>query len=126
MEPFHVASDYVFPACENGRIDASRPVANWRTAWRNATKNAGLPGFRFHDLRHTAATKRLEAGVPFAVVGQICGWSASTAMRMAKVYGHIRPEIQRQALEQIATPEITAGVHQIVHQPGSGVRSEAA
>jgi hypothetical protein len=30
-----------------------------------------------------------EAGQPFAVVAEIMGWSAGTAVRMAKRYGHI-------------------------------------
>jgi integrase len=25
---------YVFPACENSRIDGTRPQKTWRTAWR--------------------------------------------------------------------------------------------
>ena len=123
---------FVFPACENGRIDAKSPVTNWRTAWRRTTnviqcptcgqwQNPGvvcnnptskadvrkvrssLAGLRFHDLRHTAATKLLEQGTPIAVVAHILGWSASTAVRMAKRYGHIRPKVQRQALDAVAT-----------------------
>ena len=71
----------------------------------------------------------LENGIPIATVAQVLGWSASTAIRMAKRYGHIRPEAQRQALESIATAlpvsEIAkeAGfrrrVHQNVHQAPS-------
>jgi hypothetical protein len=53
----------------------------------------------------------LEQGTPFAVVAQILGWSAGTAVRVAKRYGHIRPEVQRQALAGIATQEIHSGVH---------------
>jgi integrase len=115
---------FVLPACENGRIDAQRPIANWRTAWRRACREAGLVGLRFHDLRHTAATKLLEQGTPIAVVAHILGWSASTAVRMAKRYGHIRPEAQRQALEAVATAEIQSTVNQIVHQAGSEVESD--
>jgi integrase len=107
---------FVFPACENGFIAPQRPIANWRTAWRHACRDAGLKGLRFHDLRHTAATKLLEQGTPIPVVAQILGWSASTAVRMAKRYGHIRPEVQRQALVAVATDEIQAAVNQIVHQ----------
>ena len=43
---------YVFPACENLRIDGTRPQKTWRTAWRKITRSAGLTGLRFHDLRH--------------------------------------------------------------------------
>jgi integrase len=85
-----------------------------------------LAGLRFHDLRHSAATEMLENGAPIATVAQVLGWSASTAIRMAKRYGHIRLEAQRQALESIATalPSIGVGeqetdfrgVHQNVHQ----------
>ena len=107
---------FVFLACETGKIDPEWPIANWRTAWRRACRQAHLPGLGFHDLRHTAATKLLEQGTPFAVVAQILGWAASTAVRMAKRTGHIRPEVQRQALEAVATPEIQTTVHQIVHQ----------
>ncbi len=38
---------------------------------------------------------------------------------MAKRYGHIRPEVQRLALEGIATAEIKTGVHQNGNQVGS-------
>jgi integrase len=115
---------FVFPSCENGRIDPERPIANWRTAWRRACRDAGLTGLRFHDLRHTAATKLLEGGTPIAVVAHILGWSASTAVRMVKRYGHIRPEAQRLALEAIATAEIQPGVNQIVHQVENTLQSK--
>jgi integrase len=55
---------YVFPACENSRIDGTRPQKTWRTAWRNITRAAGLRGLRFHDLRHQCITELLEAGAP--------------------------------------------------------------
>ncbi len=68
----------------------------------------------------------LENGVPMATVAQILGWSASTAIRMAKRHGHIRPDAQRRALEGIATAMPDSGlwesgdfngeVHQKVHQ----------
>ena len=39
---------------------------------------------RFHDLRHTAVTRLLEAGIPYPVVASMMGWFAATAIRMAK------------------------------------------
>src|SRR5438270_6802560 len=38
---------------------------------------------------HTACTRMLEGGVPYPVVASIMGWSAATAIRMSKRYGHI-------------------------------------
>ncbi|MGO8814295.1 MAG: tyrosine-type recombinase/integrase [Terriglobia bacterium] len=151
--------DFAFPACENGHIQPSRPIANWRTAWHNTTSAIECPkcgrfqpqsdacqnsdrnaetrgiisplvGLRFHDLRHSAATKMLENGIPIATVAQVLGWSASAAIRMAKRYGHIRPEAQWQVLESIATalPEVTGrkqeadlrgDVHQVSNQAPS-------
>lgn len=126
--PNRKPDDFVFPACETGHIDPSRPITNWRTAWHRACVLAGLSRLRYHDLRHSAATKMLENGVPIAAVAQVLGWSASTAIRMAKRYAHIRPEAQRQALESIATvlpgtgieggkgADFRRGSHQIPHQ----------
>ena len=45
----------------------------------------------------------LEAGIPFSVVSDIMGWSASTAMRMAKRYGHIGNAARRQAVDKLAS-----------------------
>ncbi|MFL6213007.1 MAG: hypothetical protein ACJ74J_03835 [Blastocatellia bacterium] len=42
-------------------FDPTRPIGGWRRAWRNLTKQAGLAGFRFHDLRHHAITELAEA-----------------------------------------------------------------
>jgi integrase len=42
--------DFVFPACENGHLLPERPIANWRTAWRRACREADLAGLRFHDF----------------------------------------------------------------------------
>jgi hypothetical protein len=143
---------FVFPACENGQVDPSRGIVNWRTAWRRITGSIQCPAcgetqnpgkkcrnvecgakipdiknpldrLRFHDLRHSTATKLLEQGTPIAVVAHILGCSASTAVRMAKRYGHIRPEAQRQALAGVATQEIQIAVHQFVHQPGRALQS---
>jgi integrase len=36
--------------------------------WRNLTKAAGLPGFCFHDLRHTFITNHAEMGTPLPLV----------------------------------------------------------
>ena len=82
-----------------------------------------LEGLRFNDLRHSTATRLLEQETPIAVVAHVFGWSASTAVRMAKRFGHIRPEAQWQALAGVATQKIRTAVHQFVHQPGRGLQS---
>ena len=64
---------------------------------------------RFHDLRHTAVTRLLEAGIPYPVVASMMGWSAATAIRMAKRHGHIGSQALREAADVLGRFEIPAG-----------------
>ncbi len=64
---------------------------------------------RFHDLRHTAVTRLLEAGIPYPVVASMMGWSAATAIRMAKRYGHIGSHALRDAADVLGGLKIQAG-----------------
>ncbi len=60
----------------------------------------GLPAQRFHDLRHAAATFLIAQGVPLRVVMEILGHS--TIATTADTYGHVMPELQRDATERTA------------------------
>ncbi|MGC2517382.1 MAG: tyrosine-type recombinase/integrase, partial [Terriglobales bacterium] len=64
---------------------------------------------RFHDLRHTAVTRLLEAGIPYPVVASMMGWSAATAIRMAKRYGHIGSQALRDAADVLGGMKISVG-----------------
>jgi integrase len=57
---------------------------------------------RFHDLRHTAVSRMLNAGIPIAKVARIVGWSASTMVLMARRYGHFSLNELRGAVESIS------------------------
>jgi integrase len=115
--------DYVFPWCENGEIDPSRPTKGWRTAWRTALKRAGFH-CRFHDLRHTCLTKLSEGHASEQTLMPIAG---HLSRKMLEHYSHIRIEAKRAALDAIAAqpsePVFGISVHQNVHQiqtPDSG------
>jgi len=107
--PARLPEHYVFPSERYGgtetvskppaltATDPTKPIGRWKQAWEAAKRLAGVY-CRFHDLRHTACTRMLEAGIPFSVVASIMGWSASTTVRMAKRYGHIGRDAQRQAV----------------------------
>ena len=45
-----------------------------RSAWKRATKRAGVPGRLVHDLRRSAARDFRRAGVSEGVVMKLCGW----------------------------------------------------
>lgn len=44
-----------------------------KTAFNKAKKLAGLPDLRFHDLRHTHATRLVAAQMPLSEVGRVLG-----------------------------------------------------
>jgi integrase len=76
---------WLFNAPQGGPLQES----NWKRSvgWRAATAAAGIPGFRVHDLRHTAASVWLAAGADPKVVQRVLG-HASAAMTM-DLYGHL-------------------------------------
>jgi integrase len=147
-EPEH----YVFPAERYGAagdkfcakaydVDPSNPIGNIKEAWEAAKLRAGRTlrenspdkdtdkpiqalVCRFHDLRHTAVSRMLNAGVPIAKVAKIVGWSPATMVRMASRYGHFSLNELRGAVESISGTGIEAG--SLVFSPVSAERSKAA
>ncbi len=87
--------------------DPTKPIGRWKEAWEAAKIRAKVR-CRFHDLRHTACTRMLEAGAPFSVVATIMGWSAGTTVRMAKRYGHIGQAAQREAIEALSGSDFSS------------------
>ncbi len=97
-----VENDLVFTT-RNGRpisgsyIDADPFREVCRTAGI-AYSTRGEKGLRFHDLRHSAATILLAAGVPERVVMEILGHST---LAMAKRYQHVLPGLTIAAAERM-------------------------
>ncbi|HSW43087.1 MAG TPA: tyrosine-type recombinase/integrase [Patescibacteria group bacterium] len=60
-----------------------------------ARDRAGVPRVRFHDLRHSAATALLTAGVPLAVISEWLGHSGIAIT--ASAYAAIVPELLTEA-----------------------------
>jgi integrase len=46
---------------------------NVKRSFQTVRKNAGLPDLRFHDLRHTAATRLVSLHMPLPEVGRVLG-----------------------------------------------------
>jgi integrase len=49
------------------------PFTDIKHAWQTARDEAGLPGLRIHDLRHSAASFMINAGVDLFAVGRVLG-----------------------------------------------------
>ncbi|NIM20708.1 MAG: tyrosine-type recombinase/integrase [Candidatus Latescibacteria bacterium] len=74
------------------------PTKAVKTAFAGAVRRAGIQCCRFHDLRHTFATRLVLAGVDLATVMQLMGHaSISTTMK----YAHPSPPHKREAVERL-------------------------
>ena len=87
----------------------NRSAASERKSNGEQGRKAEALKCRFHDLRHTAVTRLLEAGIPYPVVASMMGWSAATAIRMAKRYGHIGSQALREAADVLGRTKIPLG-----------------
>jgi integrase len=77
-------SGLVFPS----KVTASKPVS-LRTPWETALKRAGIDGFRWHDMRHSAAGFLAKDGASLVEIGAVLGHkSANTTKR----YSHLAEE----------------------------------
>jgi len=102
--PRRLGTDYVFTGeAKVGKRNQvgipGKPFHDVRTAFENACARAGIENFRFHDLRHTAASHMIMVGVPFKTVGEILGHKTAA---MTERYSHLTPEHKREAVEMLS------------------------
>jgi integrase len=64
-----------------------------------ARKKAEVEGLRFHDLRHTTATRMVEANIPIVAVKEILGHSS---LDMTMRYAHPHDSL-KDAVESLTT-----------------------
>jgi integrase len=78
---------------------AGKAVRRFNTrAWKNALKKAGLTGVRWHDLRHTWASRHVQNGTPLHELQQLGGWSS---FDLVLRYAHLSSNHLKQAAERL-------------------------
>jgi integrase len=83
-------------------LDPTRPVGDITSAWDTLRERCGVQ-CRLHDLRHTAATKMAEAGVPESTMLAIMGHMSRV---MLERYSHIRMKAKREAVKSLELPAL--------------------
>ncbi len=82
-------TDRVFPGKDRKRLD------NIKTSWTKLVTDAKVENFRFHDLRHSFASKLVMKGVPLNTVRELLGHSdLKTTLR----YAHLAPDHKADAV----------------------------
>jgi integrase len=87
----------ITPAKGTG-YDPTRSVKTWRTAWRSLRKTAGLPNFRFHDLRHTTITLMAIKNVPIPSIMAVAG---HLSPEMTRHYTHVSDQAKAAAVAKL-------------------------
>jgi integrase len=85
----------VFPGIEG------EPLEDIKTAWGALVTAAAIKDFRFHDLRHTFASKLVQAGVDLNTVRELLGHGD---IKMTLRYAHLAPESKAAAVAKLVVP----------------------
>jgi len=85
---------------EKGRVFTynGKPIGSVKTAFNTARNNAGLNDVRFHDLRHTFASRLVQAGIPLYDVMHLTGHKS---LEMVQRYSHLAPDYADRAIQAL-------------------------
>ncbi len=72
-----------------------KPMKTVKTSFEKARTKAGLEDVRFHDLRHTFASRLVQGGVPLYDVMHLTGHKS---LEMVQRYSHLAPDYQDRAI----------------------------
>ncbi len=105
------------------RTHKGRFLHNLAKAWYLALKAAGIEDFRFHDLRHTFASRLAMLGIDLYTVQRAGGWKTGI---MVQRYAHLSPDHMRAVVDRLAENGIGTriGTKGFGTNPGDGVTAE--
>ncbi|MES3047160.1 site-specific integrase [Sphingomonas faeni] len=73
-----------------------KPFTEIKHGWQKARDDAGLPGLRIHDLRHSAASFMVNSGVDLFAVGKVLGHASYQSTQR---YSHLANDTLLAAVE---------------------------
>jgi len=79
-----------------------KKVKSVKEAFKNALKRAGIENFRFHDLRHTFASRLVQKNVDLYVVKELLNHSD---IRTTQRYAHLKLDNLKKAVEVLRMQE---------------------
>lgn len=79
------------------------PYTEVKKSFKGACKKAGISNLRFHDLRHTFATRLIMAGVDIVTVKELLG---HFSIRITQRYTHSNQLQQRLAVDRLAQKSV--------------------
>jgi integrase len=80
-----IDTNLLFPSKENRPQKPQKPI-DLRAPWEAALKKADIRDFRFHDLRHSAASYLAMNGASLAEIAEVMGHKT---LQMVKRYAHL-------------------------------------
>jgi integrase len=80
-----------------------KPFSRFDKTWHKAIVAAKIPPIRFHDLRHTFATRLVLAGIDLVTVKELLGHQS---IQMTLRYSHPAPENHRQAVDRLVVAPV--------------------
>ena len=75
-----------------------KAIRDPKTAFGRARELAGIEDLRFHDLRHTFASRLVQQGVPLYEVMHLTGHKS---VSMVQRYAHLAPDYQSRAIKAL-------------------------
>jgi integrase len=77
------------------------PIKIIKTTWVSSQRRAGIRHFRFHDLRHTANTRMMLAGVLQEIRREIIGHASQRSRDVNDRYTQIELPVMREAISKL-------------------------
>ena len=88
--------------------DKGNRLKEIKNGYNSACRRAGIEGLRFHDLRHSAATRMIESGANIVAVSKILGHSdIKTTMRYTHPDNSLKDALEKLVNFEQRTANIT-------------------